>query len=320
MRVGVIGLGKVGVGVCESLLDAGHDVIGYDLSESARRSAEESGVTVVSDNEEVAARAKVIILSLPHPDASRTVVETIAEHGEEGTVVFDTSTLSPATAEALAEAAAERGVHYHDCPITGGAVGAATGELTVMAGGSAERLQEHRELLSAIAADVYHIGDVGDAQLVKLIHNQVGQTALLIFVEGLFLADELGVDPAVVYRTLRHYTQIYDDKLDAFFGNAFADDFVEAFVPESAEVRLGPDQRFNLREAHKDLVELEALADAHGVHYPVGSFAEQEHRLAMNAGYGDRPHPDMLELYEELFDKRIESREERRAKSHGQIL
>jgi 3-hydroxyisobutyrate dehydrogenase-like beta-hydroxyacid dehydrogenase len=322
MHVGVIGLGKVGIGVSESLLDAGYDVIGYDISESVQRRAEEIGVTVASDTGEVAERAKTIILSLPHPDASRAAVESIGEHSEEGTTVLDTSTLSPATAKALAEEAAEWGVHYHDCPITGGAVGAAAGELTVMAGGDVERLREDEEVLSALAENVYHIGDVGDAQLVKLIHNQVGQTVLLIFVEGLFLADEWGVDPAVVYRTLRHYTQIYDDKLDAFFGNAFDEDFVEHFIPEwgAEEVRLGPDQRFNLREAHKDLVELEEIADAYDVHYPVGSFAEQQHQLAMNAGYGDSPHPVMLELYEELFDENVESREDRRAKSHGQIL
>ena len=322
MQVGVIGLGKVGVGVCEALLDGGCDVIGYDVSESARQRADGAGVTVASDNAEVAERARTIILSLPHPDVSREVVDTVGEHSEAGTVVFDTSTLSPSTAEALAERAGEVGVHYHDCPITGGAVGAAAGELTVMAGGDVERLRENEDVFAAIAENVYHIGEVGDAQLVKLIHNQVGQTVLLIFVEGLFLADEWGVDPAVVYRTLRHYTQIYDDKLDAFFGNAFAEEFVEQFVPESGseEVRLGPGQQFNLREAHKDLVELEAIADAHDVHYPVGSFAEQRHQLAMNAGYGDRPHPDMLELYEELFDETVESRADRRAKSQGRIL
>lgn len=322
MPVGVIGLGKVGVNICEALLDEGHDVIGYDISTSAQQHAEEVGATVASDNAEVAEQSRTIILSLPHPEVSQEVVETVSEHSETGTVVLDTSTLSPSTAQALAERAAKEDIHYHDCPITGGAISAAAGELTVMAGGNAERLREKGEILSAIAEDVYHIGEVGDGQFVKLIHNQVGQTVLLIFVEGLFLAEEWGVDPAVMYRTLRHYTQIYDDKLESFFGNAFADEFVEQFVPESAseEVRLGPDQRFDLREAHKDLVELEALADAYDVYYPVGSFAEQEHRMAMNAGYGDRPHPDVLELYEGLFDETIESREDRRAKSHGRIL
>ncbi|RBI60320.1 hypothetical protein DMJ13_18495 [halophilic archaeon] len=320
MQVGVIGLGKVGVGISETLLAAGHDVIGYDVSESSRQQAADVGVDVASDNATVAEQASTIILSLPHPEISREVVETICEYGTPETVVFDTSTLSPSTAEALAERATTAGMYYHDCPITGGAVGAAAGELTVMAGGDDERLRDHRDVLSAIAEDVYHIGNVGDAQLVKLIHNQVGQTVLLIFVEGLFLAEERGVDPAVLYRTLRHYTQIYDDKLDAFFGNAFDEAFVDHFVPESKDVRLGPDQQFNLREAHKDLVELEELADAHDVHYPVGSFAEQEHQMAMNAGYGDRPHPDVLELYEELFQTDVESRADRREKSRGQIL
>ena len=318
MPVGVIGLGKVGIGVSSTLVDDGFDVVGYDLAESARERAAEAGVEVAADNNDLARRCDAIILCLPHPDASRAAVDAIAEHGQPGTDVFDTSTLSPLTARELHERAAEADVHYHDSPITGGEVGANRGELTVMIGGDPERIRAREDVLSSIAQAVYHIGEIGDGQFVKLIHNHVGQTTLVIFVEGCLLAEAFGVDPATLYRTLRHYTQIYDDKLDGFFSNEFADEFAEHFAIGDDAGSAG--NRFNLDVAHKDLVELRELADAHDSYLPLGSFVEQFHREGMNAGYGDRPHPDLLELYADMFDTDVESRPERRAKSEGRLV
>lgn len=318
MPVGVIGLGNVGIGVSTTLVDDGFDVVGYDLDESARERAADAGVEIAADNGELARQCGAIVLCLPHPDASRAAVDAIAEHGEEGTDVFDTSTLSPLTARELHERAAEAGVHYFDAPITGGEVGANRGELTVMIGGDPERIATHEDLLTTIAEAVYHIGEVGDGQFVKLVHNHVGQTTLVIFIEGCLLAEEFGVDPATLYRTLRHYTQIYDDKLDSFFSNEFPDAFEDHFALDEGADSAG--NRFGLDVAHKDLLELTELADEHDSYLPLGSFVEQFHREGMNAGYGDRPHPDLLQLYADLFDTDVESHAERRAKSEGRLF
>ena len=318
MPVGVIGLGKVGIGVSSTLVDAGFDVVGYDLDGAARERAADAGVAVADDNNDLARRCEVIILCLPHPDASRAAVDAIAEHAQAGTDVFDTSTLSPLTARELHERAAEADVHYHDSPITGGEVGANRGELTVMIGGDPERIRAREDVLSTIAEAVYHIGEVGDGQFVKLVHNHVGQTTLVIFLEGCLLAEAFGVDPATLYRTLRHYTGIYDDKLDSFFSNEFPDEFDEHFAIGDDAGSAG--NRFNLDVAHKDLVELRELADEYDAYLPLGSFVEQFHREGMNAGYGDRPHPDLLELYADLFDTDVESRAERREKSEGRLV
>ncbi len=318
MAIGVIGLGKVGNGIAKNLVQADYEVVGYDLDEDACEAARDRGVDIAEDNAEVARRASTIILSLPHPDASQAAVETIVEHGDPGTDVFDTSTISALRARELGELASEGDVNYFDSPITGGEVGAQAGELTIMIGGDPERISANSEVLSVVAESVYHIGDVGDAQFVKLVHNHVGQTTLVIFIEGLLLADEFGVDPTVLYRTLRHYTQIYDDKLDSFFSNTFEEEFEEHFPPEGTDGIYG--NQFNLDVAHKDLVELKSLADKYETYLPLGNFVEQFHREGMNAGFGDRPHPHLLHHYEELFDKDIETTAEGRQKSHGEII
>ena len=318
MPVGVIGLGKVGIGISSTLVEAGFDVVGYDLDESARDEAASAGVEIAANNGVVAEQCDLIILSLPHPDASRAVVETLVEAGHPETDILDTSTLSPLTARELHDQAREAGMYYFDSPITGGEVGAKQGELTMMMGGDPERIEGHEAVLSTIAKAVYHIGDVGDAQFVKLIHNHVGQTTLVIFIEGCLLAEKYGVDPATLYRTLRHYTHIYDGKLNSFFSNEFPEDFEESFALGEEDGLLR--NRFNVDVAHKDLVELKSLADAYDSYLPLGNFVEQFHREGMNAGYGDRPHPDLLQLYAEMFDADIESRPERREKSAGRIL
>jgi 3-hydroxyisobutyrate dehydrogenase-like beta-hydroxyacid dehydrogenase len=317
MTVGVIGLGKVGNGIAKNLVEAGYETLGFDLSEEACAAAADEGVEIASGNPEIARRASTIVFSLPHPDASRAALDAIVEHGDAGTDVFDTSTLSALTARELAEQADSAGINYHDSPITGGEVGAQTGELTIMIGGDADRIADNREVLSAIATDVYHIGEVGDAQFVKLIHNHVGQTTLVIFIEGLLLADEFGVDPSTLYRTLRHYTQIYDDKLDSFFSNEFGEFERRFAIDGDAGVYRN---KFHLDVAHKDLVELKSLADKYETYLPLGNFVEQFHREGINAGYGDRPHPDLLQFYADMFDAEIESTEEGRSKSEGRII
>lgn len=317
MAVGVIGLGKVGTGISKCLMKSGFDVVGYDLSASARDDAAELGVHVAESNGALARECETIILSLPHPDASRAAVDEIVENGNPGTDVFDTSTLSVTTARELHRKALSADVHYHDSPVTGGEVSAQRGELIMMIGGDADRIRNRTDVLGAIATDAYHIGEPGDGQFVKLIHNHVGQTTLFIFIEGCLLAEEVGVDPATLYRTLRYYTYIYDGKLDSFFSNEFSEAYDEHFAMEDGEMAQN---KYNLSEAHKDLVELTTLADEHGSYLPLGSFVEQLHREGMNAGFGDRPHPDLLQLYGNLFEKPIESTEEKRKRSAGRII
>lgn len=318
MPVGVIGLGKVGTGIAKNLLEAGYDVVGYDLDDAARDEAEQLGVRIAANNDEVAAAASVIILSLPHPDASRAVVDAIADRGQPGTDVFDTSTLSAATARELHEIAQSADIHYFDSPITGGAIGAHAGELTIMIGGDVDRIEDRLEVLSAIADNVYHIGDVGDGQFVKLVHNHVGQTTLVILIEALLLGDAFGVDPATLYRTLRHYTQIYDDKLDTVFSNLFSDEFMDHFALDDDGDGYG--NRFDLGAAHKDLMELRSLADEYDSYLPLGNFVEEFHRQGMNAGLGGRNQIALVEMYEELFDRNIDTTEDAREKSTGRLL
>lgn len=319
MPIGVIDLGKVGTGLVTNLVEDGYDVYGYDIDLDACERGRELGATVPDKAEAVAAQADVIFLSLPHPDASRAAVEAIVTESRTGTAIFDTSTLSPTTAVELAEQAAAADMQYFDAPITGGEVGAKAGELTVMIGGDPALIQDRIDVLSTVASDVYHIGQVGDGQFVKLVHNHVGQTTLLIFVEGLLMAAEWGVDPATLYRTLRYWTSIYDDKLDGFFANEFEADYEDHFA-----VGLDADEiyrnRFNLDVAHKDLVELTSLADELDTYLPLGHFVEQIHREGVNAGWGDRPHPDLLQFYAGMFNVSVESRPETRDKSEGQIL
>jgi 3-hydroxyisobutyrate dehydrogenase len=317
MPVGVIGLGKVGTGISKSLIESDFDVMGYDLSAAVRSNAAESGIQVAESNGDIARECETIILSLPHPDASRAAVDEIVESGNPGTDVFDTGTLSVTTARELHQKALTADIHYHDSPVTGGEVSAQRGELIMMIGGDANRIRNQENILRAIATEVYHIGEPGDGQFVKLIHNHVGQTTLFIFIEGCLLAEEVDVDPATLYRTLRYYTHIYDGKLDSFFSNEFDDEYDEYFAMEEGDMAQN---RFNLNEAHKDLVELKTLANEHGSYLPLGNFVEQLHQEGLNAGYGDKPHPDLLQLYGDLFEKTIESTEEKRNRSAGQII
>lgn len=317
MTIGIIGLGRVGQGIGKNIATEGTEVIGYDISKEACSSAAESDIKIATNNREVAEKSSLIILSLPNAGAIRDSVETVVSNASPNTSIFDTSTVSPLLSKELAERAKKEKISYHDAPITGGAVGAHEGELTMLVGGNPERVKSNKEELSPAFESIYHVGEVGDAQFVKLIHNHVGQTVVIILLEGLLLADELNVDPSILYRSLRYYTDIYNDKLDSFFSNEYRAEFSEHFSLENKE---SYQNEFSLKLAHKDMMELNRLSDNFNTYLPLGSMVEQLHREGVNAGYGDELHYDLLQLYTERFDKEIETTESKRKKGIGEIL
>lgn len=198
--VGVIGLGKMGRGMAASLKRAGFHVIGNDANgELAQTVAKEEGIQVISQVNALLASCDAIVLSLPTSAIVRSLVEGpsgIAATAKPGTLIIDTTTAEPNTTKELAKTLADKGLRFIDAPVSGGARGAASGELTMFLGGSASDIQYATPILAALGTKRFHIGGVGAGCVAKLANNMLTGINLLAASEVFRVAKAAGVDTA----------------------------------------------------------------------------------------------------------------------------
>lgn len=195
-NIGVIGLGNMGSGMALSLQRGGFAVVGTDASEQTRRRLAHEGIEVVDSIAAVAARAGVIILSLPTAAIVTQVVNGprgLLGHARKGTLIVDTSTSHPETTRQLARQLKDAGISLLDAPVSGGPTGAITGQLTMVIGGSDADVARAEPVLRAMSAKRVHIGEVGAGHLAKIANNLILAVHLLAAGEVARLAGRVGV-------------------------------------------------------------------------------------------------------------------------------
>ena len=186
------------------LLEAGYSLVVHDLSDSAVDELVRCGASAASSVEEVSRMAPVVFLSLPMPDIVRKVISGpggLAEYaGSE--VVVDLSTTGTKAALEMSEVLSAAGKTLVDCPISGGAEGAAAGTLALMLAGpdhAVERLEPPLRNLGK----VFRVGDAaGQGQTMKVINNLLSTAALTITSEAMVLGSKAGLDPHAMINVL----------------------------------------------------------------------------------------------------------------------
>lgn len=200
-RIAFIGLGNMGGPMAANLLTAGHEVRVFDLAPAALEAAVAAGATAAADAATAVADAKVVISMLP---ASRHV-ETLYL-GADGllakipadALIVDCSTIAPASARKVAEAAAARGLPMLDAPVSGGVAGAAAGTLTFIVGGEAAALERARPYLQAMGRNIFHMGGAGAGQVAKLCNNMALGVIMAVTGEAIALGVAHGLDPTAL--------------------------------------------------------------------------------------------------------------------------
>ena len=161
-HVGIVGLGSMGMGAALSCVRAGLSTWGADLNSNACATLKEAGACGVSDNAATFAEKLDALLVLVVNAAQVKQVlfgETgVAQHLKPGTAVMVSSTIASADAQEIATALAGFDLEMLDAPVSGGAVKAANGEMTVMASGSDIAFERLAPVLEAVAGKVYRIG------------------------------------------------------------------------------------------------------------------------------------------------------------------
>ena len=195
-KLGFVGLGVMGSRMVKRLLDAGHEVTGYNRTKSKAEWLIKAGMKW-ADTPAAAARAGEITLSMvTNTEALKAVTEGpegILAGLSEGKIYVDMSTVSPAASRDLAARVAAKGAQMLDAPVSGSVSTLEEGKLSIMAGGERDAFEQARPILEAIGPKVTYVGRNGLAVAMKIATNLSLATQMLAFSEGVLLAGKSGI-------------------------------------------------------------------------------------------------------------------------------
>jgi L-threonate 2-dehydrogenase len=206
MKVGVIGLGNMGMGAALNLLKKGHDVTGCELREETRAAFMASGGAAVDAPGALPADLEAVVVFVIN--AAQTEQVLFGEKGclarmPKGGVVLCCATVAPEAAKALGRRIEDAGFLMLDSPVSGGSLGAREGTMTVMGSGSEAAFAKAGPVLEAISTKVWRLGDqVGVGSTVKMVNQLLAGVHIATAAEALALGIRAGADPTTLYKVI----------------------------------------------------------------------------------------------------------------------
>ncbi len=206
MTIGFIGLGNVGGKLAGSLQRNGFDLIVRDLDRALAEPFVAAGAAFAQTPAAMAQAADFVITCLPSPAASAAVME--AEDGilaglSAGKIWLEMSTTDEAEVRRLGALVAAAGAMALDCPVSGGCHRAATGNISIFAGGERAAFKAVLPVLSAMGQNILHTGPLGSASILKVVTNYLATANLVSLGEALMVAKMADMDLATTYEAIR---------------------------------------------------------------------------------------------------------------------
>ena len=196
-KIAFIGLGNMGLPMAKNLVVAGHNVTGFDLSDDAKASLQESGGKVADTIAASIADAEIIVSMLPagkHVTAVYTESDGVIANAAAGALLIDSSTIDVDTARAVSAKAEAAGFAMVDAPVSGGVGGAAAGTLTFMVGGTEDAYEAAKPVLDIMGQNIFHAGGSGNGQVAKICNNMLLGISMIGTAEAFMLGEKLGLD------------------------------------------------------------------------------------------------------------------------------
>jgi len=285
LKVGYIGLGSLGEGLCHSLVKAGYRVTVNDLDKKLAARLIAAGAHWADDVAGVCREADVVFTALPSPAVSRQVVEGprgVFANLQRGGIWVEMSTTDFEDLQRLQAAATERGISVLECPVTGGVHLANSGEITVLVGGEEAVFERVRPLLQTMGGQIIYLGKLGNASVVKVVTNMLAFIHLVAAAEAMMVPAKYGVDLDATYRAIR-----------ASSGNSFVHE------TESQLILSGSyNVKFTMDLACKDLGLVNNIAQKLGVPLELGGMTQQIFTRARGLFGGNAQSPEVARMIE----------------------
>jgi 2-hydroxy-3-oxopropionate reductase len=205
-KIGFIGLGIMGGPMAINLQAAGYSLHICDHDQNALEKLAEQGAVVIQSGQEVAKNADIVILMLPDTPHVETVLfgyEGVASGLSDEKLVIDMSSISPSATIDFAKRINDLGCDYLDAPVSGGALKAITGELSIMVGGPRAAFDRANDVFNVMGGTVTLIGERnGDGQVCKVANQILVGTMTSGVAEALLFASKSGASPEMVRTAL----------------------------------------------------------------------------------------------------------------------
>lgn len=271
--VGLVGVGLLGHAVAARLIAAGHEVVGHDVAADRVEALRGLGGRGAPSARAVTEASEAVITALPSLAAVEDAVLAaggVLASARAGQAVFQVSTISPGLTERLARAAADRGVGFLDCPISGTSGMVARGDGIVLVGGDRALFDRWRPVLEAVLPRAVHVGRAGQAMALKLVANLLIALHSAAAAEALSLARAAGLDAGVA--------------LDVLRSSAATSRMLEVRGPLMVGGEFPAQMKLDL--FMKDLHLIQDAARAAGAPLPLTDVAERLYASAQAAGHG----------------------------------
>jgi 2-hydroxy-3-oxopropionate reductase len=284
LKVALIGAGAMGGAIGARIVQTGQDLTVFDLDAEKVASLVALGAKSAPTAAQAAVGADYVVISL---NSARIVdiavfgANGVAAGARAGTLIVDMSSIDPDATRDLAANAANLGLRWVDSPLSGGAPKAATGELTLMAGGSDEDVAAARALLQHLSSNLTHMGPVGAGQTTKLINQVLCGLNFMAVAEATQLAQNAGVDAAKIPQALR--------------GGRADSAILQEYMPRFASRDYRRTGRID--NMVKDLNAAADLARRTHTSMPLTALCAEIHRMLTAAGLGGEDQAVLMEYF-----------------------
>ncbi len=295
-KVAFVGLGNMGMGMAKCMLLADLPVIGYDLNPSAVSEFTVAGGVTAHSVADASTDADGIVIVVLNAEQAEDVLfghGRAAESLPEGALVMLCSTVQPEYAVSVGARLVEQGLLFLDAPISGGAEGAASCSLSVLASGSREAFAKAAPILEVIAENVYEMGsEPGQGSAMKLVNQILAGINLAASTEAFAFGAKLGIDPEKIYEVISNsagQSWMFENRVP----HILADDYTPHSIVDiwtkdfGIIMEAGKNSQFPL---------------------PISAAAQQLWTMAAAAGYGRLDDAAVVKVFEKLADFHVVKR------------
>lgn len=243
MKIGVVGLGKMGSNIAHNLLDNHVEVVGYDINDEVRKSVADQGIDVAHSLDALfqsLPERKIIWLMVPCGKATEDSIQGLKEFMQADDILIDAGNSNFHDSIRHAQQLKEIGIHFLDVGTSGGVSGARNGAC-LMVGGDPEAVAFLEPVFKAIAQEdgYLHTGEAGSGHFLKMVHNGIEYGMMEAIAEGFHVLHESN----------------FDYNLEAVAKNWNHGSVIRSWLMELAEQQFG---------AHADLADIKGVVDASG--------------------------------------------------------
>lgn len=283
--IGFIGLGVMGKSMAANLMQAGYSLAVCNRTAAKADALVERGAALKDTPRAVAESATVLITMVGYPQDVEALYfgpEGLLQSAAPGSYLIDMTTSSPALAKKIARAAAEKGLHALDAPVSGGDIGAREAKLSIMVGGEEADFDAMRPVFNALGTTVRRLGPAGAGQYTKMCNQIAIASNMLGVCEAVVYAKKSGLDPVAV--------------LDVITGGAAGSWSLSNLAPRMVAGDFAPG--FYVKHFIKDMKIAIASAEEAGLRLPGLALAKRLYEQLAAAGCEEEGTQALYKLIE----------------------